>query len=159
VIQWILNSRDEATVAASVHAAGPYSGGDRETRRGPCRGRHRELTTPLSGSVGRPTGIRWSQVTLFHLGEYIGVPPQHCASMQRYIQERIVERTGIVHAFVLDGSRPKTWTRAAAAVRQAPVNVTFAGIGENGHLAFNEPPADFMTEEPFIVVNLLNKPG
>jgi glucosamine-6-phosphate deaminase len=79
--------------------------------------------------------------------------------MQRYIQERIVERTGIVHAFVLDGSRPKTWTRAAAAVRQAPVNVTFAGIGENGHLAFNEPPADFMTEEPFIVVNLLNKAG
>ena len=98
--------------------------------------------------------IDWRQVTLFHLDEYIGLRPDHPASMQRYIQERIVKPTGIVRRFLLDGTSPETWARAGDALTSAQIDVTFTGIGQNGHLAFNEPPADFETEEPFIVVDL-----
>jgi len=99
-------------------------------------------------------GIPWERVVLFHLDEYLGIPPEHPASMHRYVRERIIEPTAITQAFLLDGTREHTHTRAAAAISAAPVDVVFTGIGENGHLAFNEPPADFSTEEPFIVVNL-----
>lgn len=98
--------------------------------------------------------IAWKRVTLFHLDEYIGIPPAHPASMHRYIQERIVNPTGITQAFLLDGTSDQTRATAAAAIVMAPVDVAFTGIGENGHLAFNEPPADFSTEVPYIVVNL-----
>jgi glucosamine-6-phosphate deaminase len=98
--------------------------------------------------------IPWKHVVLFHLDEYLGISPEHPASMHRYIQERIISPTGITQAFLLDGTSEQTRTRAAAAILTAPVDVAFTGIGENGHLAFNEPPADFSTEDPFIVVNL-----
>ncbi len=98
--------------------------------------------------------IAWDHVILFHLDEYLGIAPEHSASMNRYIRERIVKPTGITQLFLLDGTSNDTWTQAAAAVASAPADVAFTGIGENGHLAFNEPPADFSTEEPFIVVDL-----
>jgi glucosamine-6-phosphate deaminase len=98
--------------------------------------------------------IPWHQVTLFHLDEYVGLAPDHPASMQRYIQEHIVKPTGIVRTFLLDGTREETWKRAGNALTSALIDVTFTGVGENGHLAFNEPPADFKTEYPFILVDL-----
>jgi glucosamine-6-phosphate deaminase len=99
-------------------------------------------------------GIDWKRVTLFHLDEYLGIPPDHPASMHRYIQERIVGPAGITTAFLLNGTSDEANLRASTAVRSAPADVAFVGIGENGHLAFNEPPADFVIEEPFIVVEL-----
>jgi glucosamine-6-phosphate deaminase len=98
--------------------------------------------------------IPWERVVLFHLDEYLGIPPEHPASMHRYIYERIVKPAAITQTFLLDGTSEQTHTRAAAAIGAAPIDVAFTGIGENGHLAFNEPPADFSTEVPFIVVNL-----
>lgn len=98
--------------------------------------------------------IDWQRVVLFHLDEYLGLPPDHPASMHRYIQERIVKPAAIRQTFLLDGTDNQSHIRAAAAISAAPVDVAFTGIGENGHLAFNEPPADFSTEAPFIVVNL-----
>jgi glucosamine-6-phosphate deaminase len=101
-------------------------------------------------------GIDWSAVEIFHLDEYIGLPPDHPASFQRFIRERIMEPAGITRAHLLDGTAGSAAMCAAAGadISAAPVDLTIVGIGENGHLAFNDPPADFETEEPFIVVNL-----
>lgn len=101
-------------------------------------------------------GIDWSRVELFHLDEYIGIPGDHPASFQRFIRERIIEPAGIKRAHLLDGMADPNEVCAAAgrAISAAPADLVMAGIGENGHLAFNDPPADFETEEPFIIVDL-----
>ncbi|MFL6449397.1 MAG: 6-phosphogluconolactonase [Bryobacteraceae bacterium] len=104
----------------------------------------------------REHSLDWSRVELFHLDEYIGIGPEHPASFARYIRERIVEPLNLRRYHLLDGKRhPKeTITEANALIRAAPVDLAFVGIGENGHLAFNDPPADLDTEDPYIVVNL-----
>lgn len=101
-------------------------------------------------------GIAWDQVELFHLDEYIGLPSTHPASFCRFLEERLIAKTGIRLAHLLrgDASPLDTIDHANAAIRRAPIDVSFVGIGENGHLAFNDPPADFLTEEPFIIVEL-----
>jgi glucosamine-6-phosphate deaminase len=100
--------------------------------------------------------IAWGQVELFHLDEYIGLSGDHPASFQYYVRERILARVPVGRAWLLDGiAEPVAeCARVGEAIAAAPVDVAFAGIGENGHLAFNDPPADFETEEPFIVVDL-----
>jgi len=95
--------------------------------------------------------VDWSRVELFHLDEYLGIDKEHPASFQRYIQERVLNTTGITNAHLLNAN---TWKSAAQAVSQSPIDLTIVGIGENGHLAFNDPPADFETEEPYLIVNL-----
>jgi glucosamine-6-phosphate deaminase len=101
-------------------------------------------------------GIDWKRVEMFHLDEYVGLPASHPASFCRFLQERLIQKTGITKHFLLDGEQDplKVIRRTGEALRTAPVDVAFVGIGENGHLAFNDPPADFETEEPYIVVAL-----
>ena len=101
-------------------------------------------------------GIDWSRVELFHLDEYIGLPAEHPASFCRFLQERLIVKTGIPVCHFLRGDQDmaEVIRHANKAISEAPVHVAFVGIGENGHLAFNDPPADFATEEPFIVVEL-----
>lgn len=101
-------------------------------------------------------GIDWSRVELFHLDEYLGLASDHPASFCRFIKDRIVDRTGIVRYHLLDGLRDpaSVMTDVGRQIRRAPVDLAFVGIGENGHLAFNEPPADFNTREPFMLVSL-----
>jgi len=101
-------------------------------------------------------GIQWNQVELFHLDEYIGLPMTHPASFCKYLQERLISRTGITNHHLLDGSKdPAAVIREAnKAITASPIDIAFVGIGENGHLAFNDPPADFNTEEPYIIVSL-----
>ena len=101
-------------------------------------------------------GIEWSRVELFHLDEYVGIGQDHPASFAHYIKERIVEPLGIRNFHLLDGLRdPQEMARTMSAeLAAAPVEIAFCGIGENGHLAFNDPPADFETSEPYIVVEL-----
>lgn len=100
--------------------------------------------------------IEWPRVEMFHLDEYVGLPIDHPASFRRYLLERLVHRTGIRRYHLLDGERDPA--RVAAEVGRelagAPVDLAFVGIGENGHLAFNDPPADFDTEQPYLVVAL-----
>lgn len=100
--------------------------------------------------------IDWSKVELFHLDEYIGLSGDHPASFQHYVRERILARVPVGRAWLLDGNADPMaeCKRVGEAISAAPIDVAFAGIGENGHLAFNDPPADFATEEPFIVVSL-----
>ena len=101
-------------------------------------------------------GIDWKKVELFHLDEYIGLPKTHPASFCKFLQDRLISKTGIATYHFLDGEKdPAEVIRYTnEAISAAPIDVAFVGIGENGHLAFNDPPADFETEEPYIVVNL-----
>jgi glucosamine-6-phosphate deaminase len=100
--------------------------------------------------------IDWSRVEMFHLDEYIGLPITHPASFRKYLLERLIHKTGITQYHLLDGDRDphEVVRRVGDALRSAPIDVAFAGMGENGHLAFNDPPADFEKEEPYLIVNL-----
>jgi len=106
----------------------------------------------------RAEGIDWSRVDVFHLDEYIGLRESHPASFRRFLTERFIERIPCApaHFHAIDGSAdPRTECRRLGELFGAcTVDVAFVGIGENGHLAFNDPPADFDTREAFLVVNL-----
>ena len=101
-------------------------------------------------------GIAWQRVEMFHLDEYVGLPITHPASFRKYLKERLIDKVGITQYHLLDGTgnAGAAVRRVGDALRAAPIDVAFAGIGENGHLAFNDPPADFETEEPYLVVQL-----
>ncbi|MGC1617571.1 MAG: glucosamine-6-phosphate deaminase [Candidatus Acidiferrum sp.] len=107
-------------------------------------------------SLTKSPSLYWQKVELFQLDEYVGLPMTHPASFSKYIQERLADRTGIVRYHALNGEEdPAEVIRtASAAIRMAPIDVAFVGIGENGHLAFNDPPADFETNDCYILVNL-----
>lgn len=112
-----------------------------------------EFLELLTGTAG----IEWAKVEAFHLDEYVGLPMTHPASFRRYLLERVIRKTGIVKYQFVEGDAADL----SAAVRQvslhltsAPIDLALVGIGENGHIAFNDPPADFETEEPYIIVEL-----
>jgi glucosamine-6-phosphate deaminase len=100
--------------------------------------------------------IPWDKVTMFHLDEYCDLLMTHKASFRRYLKERFVDLVHPQRAYFIDGegdveNKIKALT---VALREEPIDVAFIGIGENGHIAFNDPPADFDTKEAYIVVNL-----
>ncbi len=100
--------------------------------------------------------IDWKRVEMFHLDEYIGLPITHPASFRKLLLERLIQKTGITNYHLLDGNADvaEVVQRVGSALESAPIDIAFLGIGENGHLAFNDPPADFVTEEPYIIVDL-----
>ena len=100
--------------------------------------------------------LDWQRVEMFHLDEYVGLPIEHPASFRKYLVERLIQKTGIQKYHLLDGEGdPDEVIRAVGnALATAPVDIAFVGIGENGHLAFNDPPADFETIEPYLLVTL-----
>ena len=101
-------------------------------------------------------GIDWERVEMFHLDEYVRLPIEHPASFRKYLLERLIEPAGIrrYHLLNAEADPERTAAEVGAELDEAPVDVAFVGIGENGHLAFNDPPADFQTERPYIVVTL-----
>lgn len=107
------------------------------------------------------TDIDWSNVTIFHLDEYEGIDASHPASFVRYLNDRFLSRVGAVkHFFSIHGDTDDInaeITRVNDAISGYNIDVAFVGIGENGHLAFNDPPADFATHAPFIRVMLDEK--
>ena len=101
--------------------------------------------------------LDWRQVIFFHLDEYVGLPQTHPASFRRYLQERIVDRiqSGAFHFLNGDAPDPAAeCRRVGELISRQTIDAAFVGIGENGHLAFNDPPADFETEEPYLIVEL-----
>jgi len=99
--------------------------------------------------------IDWRLVEAFHLDEYIGLDMTHPGSFRKMLLEQLIRKTGIVNYHLLGGDDIASVVRSASqAVASAPIDIAFLGIGENGHLAFNDPPADFDTEEPYLVVTL-----
>lgn len=110
----------------------------------------------LEALTGEPD-IDWSKTTMYHLDEYIGLGEDHPASFRRYLNERLISivHPGVVH--LVNGQNPDPRAecdRLKKIIAAERIDVAFIGIGENGHLAFNDPPADFETEEPYIVVTL-----
>lgn len=101
-------------------------------------------------------GIDWNQVEVFHLDEYVGLPIAHAASFRRYLLERLINKTGIQRYHFLDGDgdAKASAVKVGMELQRAPVDILFAGIGENAHLAFNDPPADFEIEDPYLIVDL-----
>jgi glucosamine-6-phosphate deaminase len=102
------------------------------------------------------TGIDWPRVEMFHLDEYVGLPIDHPASFRRYLLDRLIRKTGITRSHLLDGESDASAVADAVgrAIAAAPVDIAFIGIGENGHIAFNDPPADFTTDQPYLIVTL-----
>jgi len=107
-------------------------------------------------ALTQTSGIDWSLVELFHLDEYVGLPITHPASFRKYLLERLIGPTGLTNHHLLDGEGDAraVCQQVGALITAAPIDVAFVGIGENGHLAFNDPPADFETEEPYLIVQL-----
>lgn len=107
-------------------------------------------------ALTREKGIDWTKVEMFHFDEYIGLSIKHPASFRKYLLERLINKVGIKQYHLLDGEvdPEKVCKEVGALLASEPIDVAFPGIGENGHLAFNDPPADFDTEKPYIVVKL-----
>lgn len=97
--------------------------------------------------------VDWPKVTMFHLDEYVGLPETHEASFRKYLKERFLTHVNMGKHYWVDGD-PGCIPTLTAELRRAPIDVGVIGIGQNGHIAFNDPPADFDTKEAFIVVSL-----
>jgi glucosamine-6-phosphate deaminase len=102
--------------------------------------------------------IDWHRVSAFHLDEYVGLPITHPASFRLYMWQRFVRRLPLplraFHYIEAESDPEAESRRLGSIISQHPIDVAFIGIGENGHIAFNEPPADFCTDAPYIVVEL-----
>jgi glucosamine-6-phosphate deaminase len=111
-----------------------------------------EFLAQLTGTAG----IDWTRVEMFHLDEYVGLPASHPASFRRYLRERLIDKTGMTRYHLLDADddAEAVAERVGRELAAAAVDVAFVGVGENGHLAFNDPPADFETERPYLIVTL-----
>jgi len=153
----IFPTKEEMGKAAAAQAAGGLN------RAIAARGRaHAIAATGASqfdflDALARVGGVDWARVAFFHLDEYVGLPDTHPASFRRYLRERIVERVhpGEFHFIQGDAADAQAeCRRVGELLTRQTIDVAFVGIGENGHLAFNDPPADFETEEPYLVVRL-----
>ncbi|MTI18956.1 glucosamine-6-phosphate deaminase [Rhodobacteraceae bacterium RKSG542] len=112
----------------------------------------------LEALTDKAQGIDWTKVTAFHLDEYVGLPITHPASFRKYLNERFVDQTdGAVEFIPVNADADdleEELKKLSDRVSQIEIDICFAGIGENCHLAFNDPPADFETEVPYIIVEL-----
>jgi glucosamine-6-phosphate deaminase len=108
-------------------------------------------------ALTKMSGIDWSRVEVFHLDEYIGLPITHPGSFRKMLLEQLVRKTNISKYHLLDGDAAdpaEVARREGKALAAALIDIAFLGIGENGHIAFNDPPANFKIADPYIIVNL-----
>ncbi len=108
-------------------------------------------------ALTRAPKIDWKSVEAFHLDEYVGLPMSHPGSFRKMVQEQLINKIGITKYHLLHGDAADPAAvarRIGKELSSALIDIAFLGIGENGHIAFNDPPADFETEEPYIIVNL-----
>jgi glucosamine-6-phosphate deaminase len=152
----LLRDEDELSVVAAEHAASHLRavlGSGHDARILVATGASQ---LGFLGKLAALPGIEWSRVTVFHLDEYVGLPADHPAGFRRYVKERFTDLVHPRETVLIDGQAdPAAECRRVGALLQAqPIDAAFVGIGENGHLAFNDPPADFETHEPYLVVSL-----
>ncbi len=153
----LFQNRQVLAVAAADQAASAMRSAISE--RGHCRV---VLATGASqfeflDALTQTPGLDWNRVEAFHLDEYVGLPVTHPASFRKYLLERVIRKTGIRNHHFLEGDAEDLTSAIQKVSRDllsAPIDIAFVGIGENGHIAFNDPPADFETEQPYIVVEL-----
>lgn len=153
----VFNDKSSLGQAAAEQAANAIRGAIAE------RGRARIIAATAASqfefldALTKTADIDWRRVEAFHLDEYLSLPVNHPGSFRKMLLEQLVRKTGIVNYHLLEGDAADPVDMVRHVARQlasAPVDIAFLGIGENGHIAFNDPPADFQTEEPYIFVNL-----
>ena len=152
----LYSDRPKAAAAAAKHAASLIRDAIAE------RGEARIIAATGASQIEfvealvRAPDLDWTRVELFHLDEYVGLSINHPASFRRYLLDRLIGPTGITRYHLLDGESDASATarRVGELLLSGPIDVVFAGIGENGHVAFNDPPADFQTTAPYLVVEL-----
>jgi len=148
--------RSTMSLAAATHAAGILRATIRD--RGSARIVAATGTSQFEflDALTTAPGIDWTRVEMFHLDEYVGLAIDHPASFRKYLLERLIRKTGMTRHHLLDAEHDaaRVADRIGEEIARAPIDVAFVGIGENGHLAFNDPPADFATEQPYLIVTL-----
>jgi glucosamine-6-phosphate deaminase len=156
VILKVFENKESLSRAAAEHAAAAIRRAIAERERARIVAATGASQIAFLEALTAANGIDWRRVEMFHLDEYVGLPITHPASFRKYLRERLIEKTGITQHHLLDGTGDarEVARRVVEALRSAPIDVAFVGIGENGHLAFNDPPADFETEEPYLIVRL-----
>ena len=105
-------------------------------------------------ALTKEEGIKWDCVEMFHLDEYVNLPESHPASFRKYLKERFVNKVGTLKAVHFVDGTVEGITKLTEEITKEDIDIGLIGIGENGHIAFNDPPADFDTKEAYIVVNL-----
>jgi len=153
----VFADKSSTSRAAAEQAAGAI-------RRAIAARRHARIVAATAASqtdfldaLSRATDIDWAKVEIFHLDEYVGLPISHPASFRRYLIERIVERVRPRAFHLINGEAVHVrdeCSRLGELISEHTIDAAFVGIGENGHLAFNDPPADFNIDEPYILVDL-----
>lgn len=98
--------------------------------------------------------VDWSKVEMFHLDEYVGLDISHGASFRKYLKERFADKVGnLKKAHYVDGTEEGI-AKLTEEIRKEPIDIGLIGIGENAHIAFNDPPANFETKEAYHIVEL-----
>ena len=97
--------------------------------------------------------VDWSKVEMFHLDEYVDLPESHVASFRKYLKEKFTSKVNLKAAYFVEGTKENI-AYLSKVISETPVDVGLIGIGENAHIAFNDPPANFDVEDPYIIVNL-----
>ena len=109
-------------------------------------------------TLAADASVPWEKITVFHLDEYVGIPDTHPASFRKYIRERFMaplsRKPAAFHEIDGSGDPHAECRRLAGLVPAGNFDVSLVGIGENAHLAFNDPPADFGATAPYLVVDL-----
>src|SRR5580704_14224418 len=109
------------------------------------------------GYLVEDKSIAWDKVIMFHLDEYIGIPSSHKAGFANYLKERLLEKVpALRNAYLINSEEDPLieCKRLGSLIISHPIDLALVGIGENGHLAFNDPPADFDNDNSYIVVEL-----
>jgi len=153
----ILETKEEMGKAAAERAAGILKKAIKEKNEAVFVAATGASQFDFLEALTNITSVDWSKTIMFHLDEYIGIPESHPASFRKYLKERLIVKVhpGLVYLINGDAGDPQLeCERLNRIISKKQIDVSFVGIGENGHLAFNDPPADFNTEKPYIVVEL-----
>jgi glucosamine-6-phosphate deaminase len=152
----VFNDKRSLSEAAAEHAAAAIRRAIHSTGQARVIAATAASQFQFLDALTRASDIDWQRVEVFHLDEYIGLPITHSGSFRRMLLEHLIQKTGITKYHLLDGDMDVTevLARVGKAITSAPVDIAFVGVGENGHLAFNDPPADFETEKPYLIVEL-----
>ena len=153
----ILETKEEMGKAAAERAAGILKKAIKEKNEAAFVAATGASQFEFLEALTNVTSVDWSRTIMFHLDEYIGIPESHPASFRKYLKERLIVKVhpGLVYLINGDAGDPQLeCERLNRIISKKEIDVSFVGIGENGHLAFNDPPADFNTEKPYIVVEL-----
>src|SRR6476659_6770899 len=146
--------RSTMSLAAATHAAGILRSTIREQGGARIVAATGASQFEFLDALTASHGIDWTRVEMFHLDEYVGLAIDHPASFRKYLIERLIRKTGMTRYHLLDAEHDaaRTAERVGEEIARAPIDLAFVGIGENGHLAFNDSPADFATERPYLIV-------